>query len=133
MGLALGCICGRSPDGLEAYKECSRDFTAKFDARECEKVYMSADAGRDSSVCVGSLYYWAAADSPREFQAVVAARRPSQAPESEFPFIHTGGGPSEPAMADMVRMLKNHCPAPPPRLKDLKACKAFIEWLKTKG
>jgi hypothetical protein len=42
----------------------------------------------------GSLYYWAAAYSPREYQAVMAARRPRQAPESELPFIHTGGAPS---------------------------------------
>jgi hypothetical protein len=66
MGLALGDVCERSPEGLEAYKEWSRWCAAKFDARECEKVYMSARAGSCTSVGVGSLFYWAAADSPRE-------------------------------------------------------------------
>jgi hypothetical protein len=64
---------------------------AKFEARDCEKVYISTDAGRASAVGIGSLYYWAAADSPREYQVVVASRRPSQSPESEFLLIHTGG------------------------------------------
>jgi hypothetical protein len=30
-------------------------------------------------------------------------------------------------------MLKSQSLAPRPRLSDLKACKAFVEWLETKG
>jgi hypothetical protein len=50
-------VCGRSPERLEAYKEWSRGCAAKFDARDREKVYMSADAGHGNFVAVGSLYY----------------------------------------------------------------------------
>jgi hypothetical protein len=57
MGLALDGVHMRSSDGLEVYKERSRGCAAKFDACDCKKVYISADAGRGSSVGVGSLYY----------------------------------------------------------------------------
>jgi hypothetical protein len=59
----------------------------------------------------------------------MSARTVSQTPKSEFPFIHMGGGPSEPAMVNIVCMLNNHSvsarPAPPPRQTDPKACKTF--------
>jgi hypothetical protein len=94
MNATGGCAwASRSADGLVASTERSRGCAVKLDVREYEKVYMSADTGRGNSVGVGSLYFWAATDSPRKYQAVVAARTPSQAPESEFPFIHTGAGP----------------------------------------
>ena len=86
VGFGIGNECGRSADGLELYKEWSRGCPAKFVERECEKVYLSANAGRGASVNIGSLHRFALTDSPDEYRAAMAALRSSHAPGSEFPF-----------------------------------------------
>jgi hypothetical protein len=131
MGLALGGVCGRSADGLEAFKEWSRGCPAKFDARDREKVYMSADAGRGGFVGVGSLYYWASADSPREYRAAMAALRPSKAPESEFPFVVSPAKAAAPAKEPAAWSMAASSTLK--RRDDVHAMYAFLEWLEDNG
>jgi hypothetical protein len=118
-------VCGRSPDGLEAYKEWSHGCAAKFDARDCEKVYMSADAGHGNFVAAMSLYYSAAADSPREYQAMnptMAARQATPTPSlAASDMAKTAAPAKEPAAWSMAAssMLK--------RMGDVHATYAFLE------